>query len=173
MTNCIVCPDVCSLKSSSSSWPTWTSARSAKWLRRASMGEHHLLTLQWNTEWQALTTKQAISNHGLVGGGGVGVCAGDKFVVRQNPDKRPSYDHVGWLNYCFTSTETVVSLGTGAQDVHLDFHTAPELWLWPCSTSFKTPCALQFCSYRSVREPFYKTRPCMQSVMSSYKLATV
>ena len=61
------------------------------------------------------------------GGGGVGVCAGDKFVVQQNPDKRPSYDHVGWLNYCFTSTETVVSLGTGAQDVHLDFHTAPEL----------------------------------------------
>ena len=29
---------------------------------------------------------------------------------------------------CFTSTETVGLLGTGAQDVHLDFHTAPELW---------------------------------------------
>ena len=28
---------------------------------------------------------------------------------------------------CFTSTETVSLLGTGAQDVHLDFHTAPEL----------------------------------------------
>ena len=28
---------------------------------------------------------------------------------------------------CFTSTETVGVLGTGAQDVHLDFHTAPEL----------------------------------------------
>ena len=28
---------------------------------------------------------------------------------------------------CFTSTETVGLLGTGAQDVHLDFHTAPEL----------------------------------------------
>ena len=27
----------------------------------------------------------------------------------------------------FTSTETVGSLGTGAQDVHLDFHTAREL----------------------------------------------
>ena len=25
------------------------------------------------------------------------------------------------------STETVGLLGTGAQDVHLDFHTAPEL----------------------------------------------
>ena len=34
---------------------------------------------------------------------------------------------VGWLKCCFTSTETVGSLGTGAQDVHLDFHTAPEL----------------------------------------------
>ena len=28
---------------------------------------------------------------------------------------------------CFTSTETVGVLGTGAQDGHLDFHTAPEL----------------------------------------------
>ena len=38
-------------------------------------------------------------------------------------------DEVGcWLKCCFTSTETVGLLGTGAQDVHLDFHTAPELW---------------------------------------------
>ena len=29
---------------------------------------------------------------------------------------------------CFTSTETVGLLGTGTQDVHLDFHTTPELW---------------------------------------------
>ena len=28
---------------------------------------------------------------------------------------------------CCTSTETVGLLGTGAQDVHLNFHTAPEL----------------------------------------------
>ena len=28
---------------------------------------------------------------------------------------------------CFTSAETVGLLGTGAQDGHLDFHTAPEL----------------------------------------------
>ena len=33
---------------------------------------------------------------------------------------------VGWLKCYFTSTETVGLLGTGAQDVHLDFHTAPE-----------------------------------------------
>ena len=31
------------------------------------------------------------------------------------------------LKCCFTSTETVGLLGTGAQDVHLDSHTAPEL----------------------------------------------
>ena len=31
------------------------------------------------------------------------------------------------LKSCFTSTETVGLLGTGAQDGHLDFHTAPEL----------------------------------------------
>ena len=34
----------------------------------------------------------------------------------------------GWLvECCFTSTETVGLLGTGAQDGHLDFDTAPEL----------------------------------------------
>ena len=32
-----------------------------------------------------------------------------------------------WLKCCFMSTETVGLLVTGAQDVHLDFHTAPEL----------------------------------------------
>jgi len=32
-----------------------------------------------------------------------------------------------WLKCCFTSTETVGLLGAGAQDVHLDFHTPPEL----------------------------------------------
>ena len=31
------------------------------------------------------------------------------------------------LKCCFTSTETVGLSGTGAQDSHLDFHTAPEL----------------------------------------------
>ena len=31
------------------------------------------------------------------------------------------------LKCCFTSTETVDLLGTGAQDSHLDFHTAPEV----------------------------------------------
>ena len=33
----------------------------------------------------------------------------------------------GWLKCCFTSTETIGLLGTGAQDGHLDFHTAPDL----------------------------------------------
>ena len=33
-----------------------------------------------------------------------------------------------WLvECCFTSTETIGLLGTGAQDGHLRFHTAPEL----------------------------------------------
>ena len=31
------------------------------------------------------------------------------------------------LRCCFTSTETVDLLRTGAQEGHLDFHTAPEL----------------------------------------------
>ena len=33
------------------------------------------------------------------------------------------------LKSCFTSTETVGLIGTGAQDGHLDFHTAPGLGL--------------------------------------------
>ena len=32
------------------------------------------------------------------------------------------------VSSCFTSTETVELLGTGAQDVHLDFHTSPEIY---------------------------------------------
>ena len=36
-----------------------------------------------------------------------------------------------WLKCCFTSTKTVGLLGTGARDVHLHFHTAPELWSAP------------------------------------------
>ena len=37
------------------------------------------------------------------------------------------FSFLSLLKCCFTFTETVGLLGTGAQDVHLDFHTAPEL----------------------------------------------
>jgi len=45
-----------------------------------------------------------------------------------------------WLvECCFTSTETVGLLGTGAQDGHLDFYTAPGLCMSPVSaTAFNT-----------------------------------
>ena len=37
---------------------------------------------------------------------------------------------LNWLvECCFTYTKTVGLLETGAQDGHLDFHTAPELWI--------------------------------------------
>ena len=45
---------------------------------------------------------------------------------------------VSWMSVecCFTSTETVGLFGTGAQDGHLDFHTAPEFWgAWGGCTS--------------------------------------
>ena len=32
-----------------------------------------------------------------------------------------------YVGCCFTSTKTVGLLGTGAQDIHLDFRTTPEL----------------------------------------------
>ena len=47
------------------------------------------------------------------------------------PKRRHSIDETRvWmllLKCCFTSTETVGLSRTRAQDVHLDFHTAPEL----------------------------------------------
>ena len=52
--------------------------------------------------------------------GGVGVGVG--YLC----EARPKHSNL-LLKCCFTSTETVGLLGTGAQDGHLDFHTAPEL----------------------------------------------
>ena len=46
-------------------------------------------------------------------------------VVTDRP--RASSDRLLLLKCCFTSAETVGLLGTGAEDVHLDFQTAPEL----------------------------------------------
>ena len=43
------------------------------------------------------------------------------------PSARVTIDRLMMMKCCFTSTETVGLLGTGAKDVHLDFHTAPEL----------------------------------------------
>ena len=41
--------------------------------------------------------------------------------------KAPCVGGLLLLKCCFTSTENVGLLGTGAQDGHLDVHTAPEL----------------------------------------------
>ena len=61
---------------------------------------------------------------------GVDVCRRSslppEMLCRFKKKKKKSYK-VGWLKRCFTFTETVGLLGTGAQDGHLDFHTAPEL----------------------------------------------
>ena len=74
--------------------------------------------------------------------GGVGRCdaaAGGAVVFLLNVLGSVSVDILGtsWdqcvsmVQYCFTSTETISSLGRKAQDDHLDFYTAPELWpLW-------------------------------------------
>ena len=51
--------------------------------------------------------------------------------ILRSPDTLILTSHVEliglMLKCCFTSTETVGLLGKGAQDIHLDFHTAPEL----------------------------------------------
>ena len=60
------------------------------------------------------------------------VCVGGQHALGQSQQglKRLSErrSRMLLLKCCFTSTETVGLLGTGAQDGHLDFHTAPELW---------------------------------------------
>ena len=45
----------------------------------------------------------------------------------ERPSTHVSMSRARWLvECCFTSTETVGPLGMGAQNGHLDFHTAPE-----------------------------------------------
>ena len=65
------------------------------------------------------------AQQGLIAGG----AAAGNLLLLNNRNRR------------LTSTETVGLLGTGAQDGHLDFHTAPELWvvkLKCCFTSTET-----------------------------------
>ena len=47
------------------------------------------------------------------------------------------------LKCCFTSTETVGLIGTGTQDVHLDFDTAPELCKCAASSGIVIVCSLR------------------------------
>ena len=64
---------------------------------------------------------------------------GSRIFRHQN---RRSIDRFSLLlmsKCCFTATETVGLLGTGAQDVHLDFHTAPE----PCIDLARPSSALK------------------------------
>ena len=61
------------------------------------------------------------------------------------------------LECCFTSTETVDLLGTGAQDGHLDFDTATELWnLLPLMLKFignyRVPRALAVEIFLEIRQ---------------------
>ena len=58
-------------------------------------------------------------------------CLFVKWVVYHRFSVRRAYSLWDILvECCFTSTETVGLLGTGAQDSHPDFHTASELCLW-------------------------------------------
>ncbi len=58
-----------------------------------------------------------------------------------------------WLKCCFTSTGTPGLLGTGAQDCHLDFHTAPDLYTHTHSEflDLKAPTTAQ-CHFRNTVE---------------------
>ena len=62
---------------------------------------------------------------------GCGEGEGHRSLLKQTENDKPigPIFSSGLLKCCFTSTETVGLLGTGAQDGHLDFHTAPELCL--------------------------------------------
>ena len=58
---------------------------------------------------------------------GVTNCVGSRIFRHQNRRSMDRFSLLLVLKCCFTCTETVGLLGTGAQDVHLDFHTVPEL----------------------------------------------
>ena len=61
-------------------------------------------------------------------GNGCGVIKNKKQTnKKQEPRSCVKVEFAVLLKCCFTSTGTVGLLGTGAQDGHLDFHTAPEL----------------------------------------------
>ena len=70
-------------------------------------------------------------------GGGGGVRGGHRASERERDGgggggqkhDRAEERLIDLAECCFTSTETVGLFGTEAQDVHLDIHTAPELWL--------------------------------------------
>ena len=56
----------------------------------------------------------------------------EKRIEECNTNEKDVIDqHPRWLKCYFTSATIVGLLGTGAQDVHLYFHTAPELWQYP------------------------------------------
>ena len=74
------------------------------------------------------------------------------------------------LKRCFTSTETVGLLGTGAQDVHLDFHTVPELcvqllMLKCCCTFTETVCLLRM-GAQDVHFDFHTAPELCSTIMS-------
>ena len=60
------------------------------------------------------------------------------------------------LKCCFTSTETVGLLGTGAQDGCLDFHTAPELRFQDWSQRQVKPTRTMFILRTSLRRRMHE-----------------
>ena len=52
---------------------------------------------------------------------------GGGLVVLRDLNTGIRRQRVSVVKCCFTSTETLGLIGTGAQDGHLDFHTAPGL----------------------------------------------
>ena len=69
---------------------------------------------------------------------------------------------VGWSVAGFTSTETVGLLGTGAQDTHLDFHTAPELWTVSCGRQYVWTGPTAWGS-NGPHQPFGRNCPCISA----------
>ena len=66
------------------------------------------------------------------------------------------------LKCCFTSTDTVGLLGTGAQDVRLDFHTAPEpskkdAPQWHIYPTFQAHSVTQVCTGIRQNQYLFKT----------------
>ena len=91
--------------------------------------QQHLLTAVTQALESALTGDYTIQQYMLL-------TAVTSLGVSTDNEETTRYLHLltamtqalkGSVECCFTSTEPVGLLGTGAQNGHLDFHTAPEI----------------------------------------------
>ena len=115
---------------------------SNKWSRKVQLSEPSstsLLLISSGLSWGSSTTSLL-----LISPGPTDESLTSLWEFSSSPSSWSHLDSLSnlmLLQCCFMSTETIGLLGTGAQDNHLDFSTAPELWLY-LTRHFSALCTL-------------------------------